>query len=60
MIQSLTVDVAALQRLPETEPFGLGLVEGGLCIGVTCGAVSQCNVVGATCKQKSAVSPPEE
>ena len=31
MIQSLTVDVAALQQLSETEPLGLTLIEGGLC-----------------------------
>lgn len=31
MIENLTVDVAALQQLSETEPLGLTLVEGGLC-----------------------------
>ena len=31
MIQRLTVDVAALQQLSETEPLGLTLIEGGLC-----------------------------
>ncbi len=41
MIQSLTVDVAALQRLEETEPFAASLVEGGLC-GTSCLLLSGC------------------
>ncbi|MGH3922722.1 MAG: hypothetical protein ACRDTT_07630 [Pseudonocardiaceae bacterium] len=61
MIQSLTVDVAALQRLEETEPLGPSLVEGGLC-GTSCLLASfcllaSCALVGTGTGQGS---PPEE
>ena len=51
MFPSLTVDVAALQQLSETEPAGLTLVEGGLCknTGTVVATIALCAVV-AICK----------
>ena len=61
MSQSLTVDVAALQQLSETEPLGLTLVEGGLCKN-TCAVVAtniaQCLIV-ATCNKTQRSTPKE-
>ena len=60
MFPSLTVDVAALQQLSETEPAGLTLVEGGLCKN-TCAVVATialCAIV-ATCKNTQRSTPKE-
>ena len=60
MMQSLTVDVAALQQLSETEPLGLTLAEGGLCRN-TCAVVATANVclVVATCRNTQKSTPKE-
>lgn len=60
MIESLTVDVAALQQLSETEPHGLTLVEGGLCQN-TCAIVATINacLVVATCRNTQRSTPKE-
>ena len=60
MFPSLTVDVAALQQLSETEPAGLTLVEGGLCRD-TCAVVATiaaCAIV-ATCRNTQRSTPKE-
>ena len=62
MAQSVTVDVAALQQLSETEPLGLTLVEGGLCRN-TC-AILRTNVVltclpFGTCRETQRSTPKE-
>lgn len=62
MIQSLTVDVAALQRLSESDPLPR-YAEFGLCFGGTCGAgtcgllLASCVALAITCGIGSFVSP---
>ena len=60
MLKSLTVDVAALQQLSETEPAGLTLAEGGLCRN-TCAVVATINACAiiATCKNTQKSTPKE-
>lgn len=61
MIQPLRVDVAALQQLPETQPFGPAPIEGGLACDGTCLLTSFCGILlsclSATCGSGTAVLP---